>query len=350
MAISTLRRAVAKRVRPSLAPCGASTAATAPCPVCAENVGLVVASKDRQGSPLKTISCVRCGLVRIDPLPTPEELQRFYEREYRRRYKGVRQPKLKHVYRSGVLAAERLHRLAGHLREHAKVLDVGCGSGEWLYALGATGRRAVGIEADPAYSAFGRHEYGVEIRTGPLSAQVMPGEKFDCVTLFHVLEHLPNPVEVLEQIHRWTSDDSVLVIEVPNINSIHQHPGKRFHYAHVLGFTPESLAYTVHKSGWGLVEFSLDAYERNIFAIARKRGSVETAEASGSWLGPNGEPAIPLVSSMSATIRYYLRPSTYARWIKRIGQFAAEFRAIQPGLSARAVLQSALAGRLEHMR
>jgi len=177
-------------------PAGASIAVEIPCPVCTAAVGLVVATSDRHGRPLKTIACARCGLFRTDPLPAPSHLSQFHESEYRQDYKGVRRPKLKHVFRSGQLARDRLRRLGSYLGPCANVLDAGCGSGEWLYVLGAAGHSAVGIEVDPAYAAFGCQEYGVTIRTGPVFTADMPEQEFDCITMFHVLEHLPNPVQV----------------------------------------------------------------------------------------------------------------------------------------------------------
>ncbi len=305
----------------------AVTDAESPCPVCDEARGITIALKDRVGRALKTTSCIRCGLMRVDPLPTDEDLRRFYELEYRSSYKGVRNPKPKHIYRAGLLASERLRRLADYLANGSRVLDIGCGSGEWLYMLNAAGHSAAGVELDPAYAEFGRREYGVDIRTGSLLALDMPDREIDCITMFHVLEHIPYPVAALRRMHHWLQDDGVLVIEVPNVNSPHQHPAKRFHYAHVVGFTPGSFGYAMKRSGWEMLECSLDRYERNIFAVVRKRLSDSPEGAPGQ---PEGDlrPPAPLISSPAATLGYYLQPSTYMRWIERMMQFSAEFRAI----------------------
>lgn len=329
-----------KTVKEGAALVGTSTLAEVPCPVCTETLGLIVALKDRHGRPLRTVSCARCGLMRVDPLPTANELRRFYELEYRYSYKGGHRPKSKHVYRSGLLAAERLRRLEGHLiRSKSRVLDIGCGSGEWLYMLNARGHSAIGIELDPAYAEFGRQEYGLEVRTGSVLELSMPEKGFDCITLFHVLEHLPNPVMVLRRIHRWLKDDGVLAVEVPNMNSLHQNPVKRFHYAHVVGFTPESFACAVQQCGLECVEISLDMYERNIFAVIRKR-PLDGREVMPGPLGQGMRPPAPLVASIPATLGYYLRPATYSRCLERMRQFVAEFAAIRTGSTPREILQS----------
>jgi SAM-dependent methyltransferase len=311
---------------------GGSVLAEVPCPVCAEETGVVVAIKDRRGRPLKNLSCVRCGLFRVDPLPSADEICRFHEVDYRQSYKGVRRPKLKHTYRSGVLAVERFRRLASRLGQVSRVLDIGCASGEWLYLLKLKGHSVAGIEADPAYAEFGRQEYGVEVRVGSVFDLDVPDLTFDCITMFHVLEHLPNPVAVLSRIHRWLKDDGVLVIEVPNMNSVHQNPAKRFHYAHVIGFTSESVIHAATRSGFEEVQSALDEYERNVFALFRKNPTGHPESPS--------RPPNPLLASTSAAIRYYLRPSTYLRWIARMGQFAAEFRATGTGAKPREILRS----------
>lgn len=306
---------------------GASTSGDSPCPVCAESLGVVVGLRDRRGRPLTTLSCVECGLMRTDPLPALEDLRRYHELHYRQSYKGVRRPKLKHVVRSGLLAANRFSRLARHLNGATRVLDVGCGSGEWLYVLGARGHSAVGLEPDPNYGEFGRQEYGVDIRTGSVLTAEMPEGQFDCATMFHVLEHIPDPLAALRRVHGWLKDGGVLVLEVPNAASLNQHPGKRFHYAHVIGFTPESLGLALRRGGWETVELSLDPDERNILAVVRKARAGEprgTPDAAGRG---HSFPE-PLVTSVLATLRYYARAATYRRWFQRMKRSVSELRAI----------------------
>jgi SAM-dependent methyltransferase len=272
-------------------------------------------------------------------MPSASDLRRFYEADYRSSYKGARTPKPKHIYRSGRLGMERLRRLADRLVEPSRVLDLGSGGGEWLYLLKARGHSVAGIELDPAYAAFGRQEYGVEVLTGSVMTIDLPEGEFDCVTTFHVLEHLPDPIAALSRMRTWLRDSGVLAVEVPNMNSPHQHPAKRFHYAHVVGFTPESLTFAAGRGGFECVELSLDRHERNIFAVLRKLPSAGQSAAPGRAVGAGAVPS-PLLTSASATVAYYLRPSTYWRWGERVRQFASEYWAVRAGLTPREILQS----------
>jgi len=290
--------------------------ALTPCPLCAEPTAIPVSSEDRYRASLLTVACPRCGLYRNDPLPTIAQLQAFHEVEYRKSYKGRREPKPKNVLRSQRLAAARLVRLKQLLPANADALDAGSGSGEFLSALNNSGFQPTGLEADTAYADYARREYGVTVHAGGLLDAQLPANAFNAITLFHVLEHQPDPLAVLNHLKDWLREDGLLVIEVPNLSSPHQHPAKRFHFAHVLGFTPESLSLAAHLCGFVILELRTDSFGRNLFAILRKSTTpLETSIAA---------PPPPLVSSAGATLRYYLLPQTYLRFALRMAQFAGE--------------------------
>jgi SAM-dependent methyltransferase len=290
---------------------------SSPCPVCQHAEAVAVSSHDRYGRPLVTIACLKCGLYRNDPLPTVIQLQAFHEIEYRRSYKGSRTPSQKHLLRSKRLAAARLKALHPYLPAGSAVLDAGCGSGEFLGALKAAGYAAQGLETDPEYAAFGQQTYGVPVTSaGLLEAQFAP-RQFAAITLFHVLEHQPDPLAVLATLRNWLQPDGHLIVEVPNLDSPHQHPAKRFHFAHVLGFTPASLDYACQRAGFAIIEAASSSFSRNLLRVLRP-----TAEVLPQPLLP---PPSPLVTSPETIARYYLRPLTYVRFLRRMGQFASEW-------------------------
>ncbi len=159
--------------------------------------------------------------------------------------------------------------------------------------LGAQGHSALGIEVDDGYAAFGRGEYAVDIRNRSVHTFGGPDHAVDCITMFHGLEHLPDPRSVLTRIHSWLKPDGFLVIEVPNVASPCQHPAKRFHYAHVFSYTSAALAYAVRESGWWIVALMLDQYDRNIFAVLQKP-SKSNHESNNEPVQPSFQPAPPV--------------------------------------------------------
>ena len=109
------------------------------CNLCGAGEVAELGDKDRQGLPLRTVICQECGLVWTDPRPSEEEIKKFYAEEYRVRYKGTWQPKLKHVYRGGLVARARYATLRPFLRSGDVILDVGSGGGELVYLLRGLG-------------------------------------------------------------------------------------------------------------------------------------------------------------------------------------------------------------------
>ena len=237
------------------------------------------------------------------------------------------------MYRSGRLAVNRFSVLRRFLPETGDFLNIGCGAGEWVYLLRAAGRNAVGLELDPGYSNYAVRELGVPVTTGSVWDEEFSPERFAVISMFHVLEHLPEPVDCLSRCARWIRDGGNLIVEVPNISSIHQHPGKRFHPAHLFGFTPETVALAGECAGLFPVSVTVDKYERNIVAVFRKvpGGQATTLPLDVHRL------EVPSVWA------YYAMPQTYVRFAKRITQFTREWCATRHVTSGRALMQSIIA-------
>jgi SAM-dependent methyltransferase len=104
----------------------------------------------------------------------------------------------------------------GLVHSHAKatggqsLLDVGCGEGTFLLAARKTGWNVSGTEMNPGPA----REHGLEVRTDLVAFQGT--NEFDCITLWHSLEHMRNPQEVLHSIHRLLKPDGWLFMAVPD--------------------------------------------------------------------------------------------------------------------------------------
>jgi len=306
------------------------------CPLCGGRGVERISSRSRDGAKLDTVACLGCGLLRSDPLPSEAELRAFYEQRYRMSYKGVREPKLKHVARAGRLAAERYRALSRFLQP--PVFDVGSGGGEWLYVLGKKGIAAKGVEPDPGYAAFARRELQVDVAEGAIWDLRVEAASLGTVTLFHVLEHLRDPVEALRTCLGWVAENGCLIVEVPNLASPHQHPHKRFHPAHLFGFTPATLEAAARRAGGRPVEVRLSRFSRDVtVVIAKGRG----AAVNGAPPPDQVRRTIAAVKP-PALLRYCCSPATLVRSALRLGQFARETCAVWNKRDAGAVLDPVL--------
>lgn len=188
--------------------------------------------------------CLACGLVQQSTIPEGNDLRQYYSHHYRENYKGVHQPKPKHIFRAARAARDRLGFLSAcftsmGLPLPATLLDVGAGGGEVVYAAGRLGMDASGIEPNLGYSEFARDAYGVRVDTQHLDQAAE--RRADIVTLFHVLEHMPNPLEVMGLLFRVTKENGWLYIEVPNIEQPDASPSNIFFRAHLLYFSEATL-------------------------------------------------------------------------------------------------------------
>ena len=171
-----------------------------PCNLCGAREAQEVARLDRHGKPLRTVICRKCGLVWSDPVPTEETLKQFYAEEYRLQYKGISRPTSEHVYRAGRVAARRFLHLKQLLRPGSVVVDVGSGGGEFVYLMRRLDFDARGVQPHEGYARYAQEELGIPVHLGFVREVRLPPASCHLVTLYHALEHMASPSEVLEHV------------------------------------------------------------------------------------------------------------------------------------------------------
>lgn len=95
------------------------------------------------------------------------------------------------------------------------MLDIGSGKGHFLAAARDAGWEVTGIDLSPEAVAYARDRYGVPVTVGDIADRPIH-DRFDVVTLWHVLEHLPGPGEQLDRCHSLLRPGGRLVVSVPN--------------------------------------------------------------------------------------------------------------------------------------
>jgi 2-polyprenyl-3-methyl-5-hydroxy-6-metoxy-1,4-benzoquinol methylase len=98
------------------------------------------------------------------------------------------------------------------------LLDLGCGNGDFLLAAREAGWTVRGIDPDPQAVELARQR-GLDARVSSLDALAELPERFDAITLSHVLEHLHDPAQTLADIHRLLRPGGWLYIDTPNVDS-----------------------------------------------------------------------------------------------------------------------------------
>lgn len=213
------------------------------CIVCGSHDSRIVSELDRRGKPLTTRLCMECGLVCNDPVPDDAELADFYANRYRVEYKGAFHPRGRQIVRNFRRAREHMDMFSDIIRPARAILDVGAGSGEFLFAVAPGADVAIGIEPNKGYADYCRTKLGLDVRTDSLRPDLFEEGRFDYIRLNHVLEHLNDPVRALAMIARFLKPDGVFYVEVPNIETyaVMKSRGNLFHYGHILNFNPWTL-------------------------------------------------------------------------------------------------------------
>ncbi len=140
------------------------------------------------------------------------------------------------------------------------MLDVGCSSGAFLNAAVKLGFLAEGIEPAPKAAAAAQAA-GLNVRQGLLQDGEYADGQFDAVTLFEVIEHLQQSLELLQEVHRILRPGGILLIGTGNANSWSMAVmGERWEYlsiakhgGHVSFFSPESIAFLAQRSGFSVM-------------------------------------------------------------------------------------------------
>ncbi|MEX0671687.1 MAG: class I SAM-dependent methyltransferase [Pirellulales bacterium] len=219
------------------------------CEICHGTHFTGVGSRDRSGKPLRTVVCEGCGLVFSNPRPSTADLRAFYRESYRITYKHSWQPSLKHIYRGGHVARQRLRHVMPFLTPGSSVLDFGSGGGEFVFMLRELGHDARGIEPNVGYAEYSRDALGIPVQIGGFDEAQVQDESLDLVTLFHVAEHLEHPVEAFRKAAEWLRFGGRLYVEVPNVENQEIWPTSRFHEAHLYNFNAATLAHAGRRAG-----------------------------------------------------------------------------------------------------
>lgn len=314
------------------------------CELCAGVAVTIVGERSRSGAALRTVACRGCGLVWSDP--RPHDVRTFYTEDYRREYKGTFEPKPKHVLRAGHVALDRFERIRRWLVRPMRVLDVGSGGGEFAYLLKTLGHEVQGIEPNRGYAGYAAAQYGLDVKVGLVGDVELERQAYDCITIWHVLEHTEHPSVVLRQLARALRPDGVLVVEVPNIEATCQSPASTFHEAHLYHFNRATLVRMAERAGLALDEASVSGDGGNLTAIFRARPEGGAgAEVPGELPGNHGR--VERIVREHQGAAHWASRHPYRRLAGRVARMAHEWAATRGRATGKARLDRLYAQALQ---
>ena len=181
------------------------------CYLCGSDNYEVIHKGVRGAEDVNVLKCKQCGLVRLDKFITDDN-EKFYEESGMWKSNNM----ASNVEQARIDAEEDDERTAIFVKNYVtnkKVLDFGCGSGGFINKVKKVVRYISGVELEKD-----KRDYLVnEGTTCYENIDTIPSEeKYDIITMFHVLEHLPDPIEILNKLKNHLEKDGKIIIEVPN--------------------------------------------------------------------------------------------------------------------------------------
>lgn len=254
------------------------------CPLCFSN-SFKQYDKVEQWSLLK---CNSCNFIFTSPMPTEEKLKKFYSKEY---FSDERHNE-KFFSKDGSDKTEneneylyRLKEVENYCSKRGSILDVGAARGGMLNVFKKYGWRVSGIEISEDASQKAKSLYGIELFCGTIENYVIEN-KFDVITFYQSLEHIPNPNEVMKKVFDLLDPGGILVIEVPNINTIENKISRKLklrHYdipRHVNHFSIGTLSTLFKRNGfeiiasenyWSIYQIRIYNFLRNTFQKKKQK-------------------------------------------------------------------------------
>lgn len=255
---------------------------------------------------LKKCPSSDCGLIWLDPMPIPDDIgqayvtyythapsgfqtaaariySRFWRAYLRYRFGAKRNRTIWHL---PLFIAARLHpggrteldygaMFLGAPDGHKRLLDIGFGDGRFLLRMQELGWQCQGVDFD-AQAVSSASSRGLTVRQGDLRSQRYPSDDFDAITMSHSIEHIHEPLELLQECYRILKPGGRLVVVTPNSRSWgHRHFGEAWlgldPPRHLILFNPQNLRASIEGTGFAIMSVFTSAREaRLIWMLSRK--------------------------------------------------------------------------------
>ncbi len=233
------------------------------CPSCQSSEAHLYFTKRVNRTDHAIVQCDACGLLYLDPMPTAAELDAYYNNPayFDGDEAGYGDDYLKQRASIDRDSHRRLKRIQAMAPSNGErhILDIGCAAGFFLDAARRQGWRVSGVELSTDMAAHASALLGVDVPVA-FDARNYAPVSFDAITLWEVIEHLPHPLDMLQQLRLLLKPGGVVALSTPNTGHWQaQHKPDWWNEfkppAHVIYFTEATLKDTLQRAGFQRITF-----------------------------------------------------------------------------------------------
>lgn len=242
--------------------------------------------------------CADCGFVFTNPRPDITEIGKYYQTENYISHHSSNTSLFHRLYRliRDYMFGKKMNYIRAYFKkpwQKVSLMDYGAASGDFLaYCKSQNIEKTIGIEQDTSCRKAADEIHGIQLQT-PEELSLLPQNSLDVITLWHVLEHIHNADEVISMFHKILNEEGVLVIAVPNINSLDR---------------------KIYSNYWAAYDVPRHIYHFNTATIS------VLLKRLGFTLA--GKHALPFDA-------YYI--SLHSEWLKKSNSFISILRAVKNG-------------------
>lgn len=250
------------------------------CPICGNNnFNFLYQQLDKNlgiSGSFSLFKCKKCLAVFLNPQPDCKESEKFYPKKdyysldkiktkkdsiktkiklklYRIYFMGE-----KNIFKKIIFSPINFLIRGVVIKKGVKLLDIGCGSGQFLYEMKSLGLDVYGVEPGK-FDEYGNTKYDLHIKKGDIDHVKYKKEYFDLITLNHVLEHIIDPNKTLFEIKGILKRNGIFILGVPNTASLaFKIFGKNWLALdvprHLINYSAKNLKFLLEKNGFKIIK------------------------------------------------------------------------------------------------
>jgi ubiquinone/menaquinone biosynthesis C-methylase UbiE len=253
------------------------------------------------------VRCEDCGLVYMNPQISPECISQFYPADYApHQVSSSAQNKI-------TPKPDLPGMILDTLNPQSRVLDVGCGNGDFLHQLQKLcSCRVSGVDISENAASRAREQYGLEVFTGDILSAPLEDNTFDLVTARSCIEHIPDPATALKKAYALCKPSGRLFIKTPNSESFAAKffKDKWYHLdcpRHLYIFSPSTIKALLERCGFEVVKVSYETSSKGWL------GSLQYV-----FYGNNYQPRTKNKLRRSSLARLFVSPISHlSAWLKQ---------------------------------